>query len=79
MKFRVENLDVGSRHDVTCGDLGRTLYVDAKRHGFVTVHPKDEVLEVQNDVGDVFGNTLDGVEFMECLVEPHLSDGCAGD
>jgi hypothetical protein len=43
------------------------------------VNPEDEVLQVEDDVGDVLGDTLDGVELVEGVVEAHLGDRCAGD
>ena len=38
-----------------------------------------EVLQVEDDVGDVFLHTLDDVELVQRVVEPHLRDGRAGD
>ena len=38
-----------------------------------------DVLQVQDDVGDVLGDAGDGVELVERVVEAHLGDGGAGD
>jgi hypothetical protein len=43
------------------------------------VADEDEVLEVEDDVGDVLGDALDGVELVEGVVEPELGDGPARD
>ena len=42
-------------------------------------HVQHEVLEVQDDVGDVLGDPVDGVELVERVVEAHLGDRGAGD
>ena len=75
----VEDLDVGVGLQVGGGDLGRALDVEAQRHGLVAVADDDEVLEVQDDVGDVLDDAADGVELVERLVEADLGDGGAGD
>ena len=46
---------------------------------FVGGAPQHEVLEVQDDVGDVFLDSLDDVELVQGVVEAHLRDGRAGD
>ena len=47
--------------------------------GFVGGAAQHEVLEVEDDVGDVFLHTLDDVELVQRVVEAHLGDGRAGD
>jgi hypothetical protein len=69
VELRVEDLHVGVGGDVRRRDLGRTADVEAKGHRLVAVHPQDEVLQVQDDVGDVLGDALDGVELVEGVVE----------
>ena len=75
----VEDLDVGGGLDVAGAHLGRAALVEAQRHRFVRGAPQHEILEVEDDVGDVFLHTLDHVELVERVVEPHLRDGRAGD
>jgi hypothetical protein len=41
--------------------------------------PQHEVLEVEDDVGDVFLDALDDNELVQRLVEADLGDGRAGD
>ena len=53
----------------------------SRRSTIVVVAGRGEhdVLEVQDDVGDVLGDTGDGVELVQCVVEAHRGDGRAGD
>src|SRR5690606_27734091 len=74
----VEDLDVGAGLDVAGGDVLRALHVEAQRDRLVGVHPQDEVLQVEDDVGRVLGDAGDRVELVEGVVEPHLGDGGAG-
>ena len=53
--------------------------VETHRDGLVGHRRDDDVLEVQDDVGDVLGDTGDGVELVERVVETHRGDRCAGD
>jgi hypothetical protein len=52
----------------------RAAHIEAQRDGFVTVAADHDVLEVQDDVGDVLGNPGDGVELVQGVVEAHLGD-----
>ena len=47
--------------------------------GSSAMQREHEVLEVQDDVGDVLLDARDGVELVEGVVEAHLGDGRAGD
>ena len=69
----------GLRLEVGGGHVGRAPDVEAQRDGLVAVDTHDEVLEVQDDVGDVLGDTRDGVELVQGVVEADLGDGRAGD
>ena len=75
----VEDLDVGRALDVAGGDGGRALDVDAAGHRVGRLRRDDDVLEVEDDVGDVLGDALDGVELVEGVVEAHHRDRRAGD
>ena len=82
MQVGVDDLDVGVRLDVAGGDLvlgTAALHVEAQLHRLVGVHDEDEVLEVEEDVGDVLGDALDGGELVELGVEADVGDGGAGD
>ena len=59
--------------------VGRAADVEAQGDRLVAVADEDDVLQVQDDVGDVLGDTGDGVELVEGVVEADLGDGGAGD
>ena len=75
----VEDLDVAGLADVAGGDVGRALHVEPQGDGLLAVAHQHEVLEVEDDVGDVLGDTGDGVELVERIIEAELRDGGAGD
>lgn len=79
VQFRVEHLDVGSGHDVAGGGVARTPHVESERHRLVGRREHDDVLEVQDDVGHVFGDPGDRVELVQRVIETHLRDGSARD
>ena len=78
-ELRVEDLDVGGGLDVAGGDVARAARVEAQRDRLLGRAAQHEVLEVQDEVGDVFLDARDHVELVEGLVEAHLGDGRAGD
>ena len=61
------------------GHVGRAAHVEAQGDRLVGLRGEDDVLQVQDDVGDVLGDTGDGVELVERVVEADLGDGGAGD
>ena len=72
----VEDLDAGGQVDVLGRDLAGTA--DDQRGldlGRVGVHPADEALEVQDDVGDVLGDALDGRELVGDALDADARDG----
>ena len=76
----VEDVDIGVRLDVGRGDVGvgaGALGVETQRDGLVAVHLKDEVLQVEDDVGDVFSDALDRGELVQRVVEANLRDARA--
>ena len=79
LESTVEHLDVGVGLNVGGRDLGGATSVETQGHRLIAVHHEDEVLEVEDDVGDVLSNTLDGVELVKGVVEAHLRHGCARD
>ena len=79
MQRRVEDLHVRGQLDVARGDVGRAACVEAQGDGLLRVDGEHEILEVQDDVGDVFLHPGDGGELVQGVVEADLGDGCAGD
>jgi hypothetical protein len=79
VQLRVEDLDVGRDLDVGGGDLTRAALVETEGDRLLGDALQHEVLEVQDQVGDVFLHTWDHVELVERFVEAHLRDGCTRD
>ena len=75
MQLGVEHLDVGRGLDITRGDLARTARVEAQHDGFLGRAAEHEILDVEDEVGDVFLHAGNDVELVERLVEAHLRDG----
>ena len=65
--------------DVAGAHVGRAAGVETQGDGLVGVDVQHQVLQVEDDVGDVFLHTGDGGELVERVVEAELGDGCAGD
>ena len=78
MQVRVEHVDVSRALDVTGRDDGGAAHVDAQVDGLIRLRRQHDVLEVQDDVGDVFGDARDRVELVERLVEADRRDRRAG-
>src|SRR3954453_18627003 len=75
----VEDLDAGGQVDVLRGDL--TGAGDHERRldlGGVGVHPADDALEVQDDVGDVLRDALDRRELVGDALDPDARHGRTG-
>ncbi len=75
----VEDLDVGRALDVAGGDGGRATHVEAQVDRLVGDRGEHDVFDVEDDVGDVLGDAVDGVELVEGVVETDGRDRCAGD
>ena len=74
----VEDLDAGGQVDVLGGDLARARHdqrsLDLARVG---VHPADDALQVQDDVGDVLLDARDRRELVRDALDAHARDGGA--
>ena len=84
---KVGNLEIGVDHAHEGGKLevsgpedARALHVDfdAFAFAFVVVDPEDEVLEVEDDLGDVFLDARDGAEFVAHAFDVEGVDARAG-
>ncbi len=74
----VEDLDVGRGLQVGRRGVARPALVEAQGDRLVGVHPDQQVLEVQDDVGDVLLHAGQGGELVQRLVEAHLGHRRAG-
>jgi hypothetical protein len=78
VQLGVEDLDVGRGLDVARGDVAGATRVEAQRDGLLCDAAQHDVLDVEDDVGDVLLHARDGVELVEGLVEADLRDRGAG-
>ena len=74
-----EDLDVGRDLEVAGGGVARAPLVEAHGHRLVAVHPEEEVLQVEDEVGDVLLHPRQGGELVEGVVEADLGDRRARD
>ena len=75
----VEDLDVGGELQVAGGDVAGPRTSRRRVTGSSAVHPDSEVLQVQDDVGDVLLHAGQGGELVQGVVEADLGDRRAGD
>jgi len=75
LEILVEDLHIGRERDVGGGDLLGALDVETQHDGLVRVGYDDEVLEVEDELGDVLGHPLDGGELVVDAVELDGGDG----
>ena len=76
---RVHGRFFGRQRDVRRRRCGRTTNVKAQLNRLVTLDAEHEVLEVQDDVGDILLDPRYGGELVERVVEANLSDRRARD
>ena len=79
MEILVEDFDVGRALDVTSSNRSSAARVETQRDSFFGQASDDDVLQVQDDVGDVFSDTTNRVELVQCFVEANRHDGGARD
>src|SRR5215213_6455108 len=80
VRVRVEDLDAGGQIDVLRGDLARAR--DDERRldlGRVGVHPADDALEVEDDVGHVLLDPGDRRELVRNALDADARDGRPGE
>ncbi len=75
----VEDLDIGTHLQVASGGVAGAALVEPDGHRLVAVHPEQQVLEVEDEVGHVLFHPGEGGELVEGVVETHLGDGRARD
>ena len=59
------HLDAGGRRDVGGGDGTGTGLAEVHRDGLVVLGGDDQALQVEDDLGDVLGDALNGRELVE--------------
>ena len=78
-EFGVENLNVGAELNVGSSNNAGAGLVDADGDGLFGLAGDDDVLEVQDDIGDVFLDAGKRCEFVKRFVETNLGDGSTRD
>ena len=78
MEVLVEDLDVRRALNIAGRDRGGATNVETHSDGFFGQASNDDIFQVQDDVGDVFSDTADRVEFVQSFVEADRHDGGAG-
>ena len=64
---------------VAGGGVAGSALVEADGHRLFAVHPEQQVLQVEDQVGDVFLDARKGGELVQCVVEADLGDRGTGD
>ena len=77
MQTGVQDLDLLVGLQDRCSHIGGATHVDPEGHGLVAVATQLHVLQVQDDVGHVLHDTVDGGELVQGIVELDLRDRCA--
>ena len=75
---RIEDLELGRHLDVGGHDLAGLVLEEAHLHlADLAVQPTHQLLEMQDDVGDVFLDSLDGRELVRDAFDLDRADGRA--
>src|SRR5690606_38444998 len=75
--IRIEDLDVANGLDVTSRHNTRPLLAHDHALRALAFHADGDFLDVEDDVGDVFTNTVDRRELVENAVDLNCGHGCA--
>ena len=78
MKIIVDDLDTGRDLEIACGDVLLALGGQIQGLRLVDSMPEHDLLEVQDEVDDVFDDALDGGELVLDTLDPHGRDGGTG-
>ena len=71
----VDDVHVGVAHHVGAGDVALLLDVDAQDGRLVALHADAELLDVEDDVGDVLEHAVHRAELVEDVLELDRGDG----
>ena len=78
MQVRVEDLHASRRGDIRSGYLARSLLAQVHKHRLILLRRDHELLQVQNDLGNVFLHTGNGGELVKNAVDANRSHGRTG-
>ena len=77
MVLRVDDFEVGGRHNVASPDFSLPVYLQAKPAGTVHERTQPDPLHVQEEFTDLFTHVLDGRVFMQNAFNPYPRDSRA--
>ena len=79
LQLGVVHLDTRGRRDVGRGDVAGALLAQVHDDRLVVLAGDDELLDVQDDLGDVFLDAGHCRELVQHAFDADAGDGCAGD
>jgi hypothetical protein len=79
MQVGVDDLDSGRKLEVSGLRLAGALGGEIQGMGTLALYPKDDSLEIEDEVDDVFNHSLDGRELVVYTFDSHRCDGRTGD
>ena len=74
---RIDNLDVVIELDITCGNNTRPLLRNVQGSFILGMHNYANTFQVEQDVDNVFLDTINGGEFMQHAFDTAVDDGTA--
>src|SRR5882757_7081072 len=75
----VVHLDTGRGRDIGCGDQTRALLAQVHHDRLVVLRGDDQLLDVEDEVGDVLLDARHGGELVQDTVDPDAGDSRTGD
>ena len=79
VQIRVVEFDAGRRSDVRGGDDSRALLAQVSNNRLVVLGGNRQVLDVQDDLGDIFLDTRNRGELVQHAIDPDARDRGTGD
>ena len=65
-------------NDIACGDDALILSIDPDMDGLIRKHLYAKLLDIKDDLCNIFLNSGNGGEFVKHAVNPDGSRGCSG-
>ena len=78
MQIRVVNLHTGGNLDVACGQFTFALLAQVGYDGLVVLRRDGELLDVQDDLGDVLGHAGNSTELVQYTIDADAGNSGAG-
>ena len=78
MQFRVVNLNTGRYFNVGCSKFTLALLTQVCNYGLVIFRRNRELLDVQDNLGDILGDSGNSAELMQNTVDTNAGNSGAG-